>query len=272
MSSATAVGQAVTDRMASQVWAARWDQNTGWGNLLPADQRELLMHTPTVVVDQPSPEHLHMIGASPSAHLLGLYTAGPHHEDALVQLFAAEIIALGYLPADVDRHEFGHVAGFNHTSRVATVVDDGVMGTVCNECTPRPQLPAHVHVPGSSNNCPVCRMEHHLLLVMGHLDGIRLRAHLQHQIPLGLGGLIVQCRRDLDEARTCCALATPMLPDRQGQMRTMSELIDQLGEELNGYLAPEDVSRAHATAYRAWDAAFDINHVFWLRALHGSAG
>jgi len=106
---------------------------------------------------------------------------------------------------------------------------------------------------------------------MGLMDGLRKRAHLQHQIPLGLGGTIPLAAKKTAEARSNLALIAASLPGRDGEIRQLDAILAQLHDELSKQMTPEDVSRAHALAVRAWDRAYDLNHIYWLQTIYGSA-
>jgi hypothetical protein len=231
--------------------------------------------TEIFVEERPSRQLLHDIARGgdgvegivlqPGQHLLGLFTDGPSQMPT-IQVFADEAAAVSHDPVDVAIHELGHRFEYDHSKLPALV------GLTAG---PPSQLPS-VHVARNGNvesSCPVCLLEGNLARAEKALDGLRQRALLQHRIPQGLGGRIPETRRTLENAATQLALVSEMVPDRQGEVRSLQAQIDATQQALAGEaLQPEDVSRAHALAYRAWDAAYDLGHAYYLGALYGSAG
>jgi hypothetical protein len=122
---------------------------------------------------------------------------------------------------------------------------------------------AHCHFCEASNGLAICTMD---------MDGTRQRAHLRHQVPRGLGGLIPATRKrllvvlhELDEAE-------PLLPGRSGQFDMVREMIGDCQVALSGNaLGPDDISQAHKLLYRAWDANFDLVWAYYMLVLYGQA-
>ena len=248
---------------------------------LPANQRALMVSGqpgnahPKVdiwVQDQSSQHDRDLVHAGPTDHLLGLYTAGDERFDGkpTIQIFADACVATGTSPGDVAIHEMGHVLEFNHSSRVAIVENGGNAYTVCADCEPR----THTHIGGRWSpdpECPLCRLCRDLAVSAFYLDMIRQRAHLQHQIPLGLGGLIVEIRNWVADAAVNLTESAPLVAWMSAELSTCGALLSKLQDQLQGMLSPEQVSAAYATAYKAGDAAVDLAHGYFLREYHGEA-
>lgn len=251
------VDNSTVDMMAGSVWNALYGP-TGVVHLLPDEERQMLFDTEIVVEDKPSKRDLALVAEDVGADgkLLGLFT----HPPSKIQLFASSIIAVGYDPVDVATHELGHRLNYDHSLRKANVALVG-----------RREGPAEARVLISGDSCPVCLLHSRLADVVMLLDGLRKRAHLQHEIPLGLGGTIPLAAKKTAEARSNLALIATSMPNRQGEIRELDSMLDQLQHALAQHLTPEAVSAAYILAYRAWDRAYDLNHAYWLQTIYGSA-
>ena len=218
----------------------------------------MLLDTEIEIKDQPSKKEISMVASDVGDHgvLLGLFT----HPPSKIQLFASSILEVGYDPVDVATHELGHRFNYDHSLRPAAVTMVG-----------RRAGHAEARVLVSGDSCPVCLLHARTAEVMGLMDGLRKRSHLQHQIPQGLGGTIPLAAKKVAEARSSLALVANEFPDRQGEVRDLDNLLATMQDELNQWLTPEDVSRIHAQSIRAWDKAYDLNHQYWLQTMYGSA-
>lgn len=212
-----------------------------------------------------------LVHAGPTDHLLGLYTAGDERFDGkpTIQIFADACVATGTSPGDVAIHEMGHVLEFNHSSRVGMVEHSGAAYTVCVDCEPRAPVTSHA-VWSADPECPLCRLCRDLAVATMNLDAIRQRAHLQHQIPLGLGGLIPETRNWVTDAQHQLTEGASLVTWMGSQVSQLGSLLNTLNNDLQGILSPEQVSAAWRLAYTAHDLAVDITHAYFLRELHGS--
>lgn len=252
---------------------------TGAVWLLPPKQRALMVEggpghaRPKVnifVEQQSSPYDRELVHAGPGDQLLGLYTSGDERFDGqpTIQIFADASRATATSPSDIAIHEMGHVLDFNHTSRVGVIDHDGAAFTVCVDCEPRTS-PSAAHSFTRNPDCPLCLLSIDTAVVEKNLDGIRTRAHLQHQIPLGLGGLLVETRTWVADAVRQLSEAGPLVPQMGPELALCAGYLGALGDALQGMLSPEQVSTAHTLAYKAWDSAFDLAHGFFLHLFHG---
>ena len=266
--------------MRGAIWSGLCDPATGMLWRLPGREagmlREMLDRGRLVVDDQPSPRARALVGAGPSDHLLGLYTAQPNNSDAMIQVFANEAIAARYDPVDIVRHEAGHLFEYNHYSRVALVETNGDVSTVCADCERRPPTlgltrNAVPHKPGGSEKCPVCQTAHPHGAA-GHVPRRAAPAGAPSASdPARAGGTILLVRRHLDLASAALPAATPLLSDRAGELRQFSSLLERSRHAVQSWQTPETVSAAYAVCYRTWDVAYDLYHSYWLHALYGSA-
>lgn len=218
---------------------------------------QMLVDTTIYVCDEPTKHDISLVAedVGDDGKLLGLFT----HPPSVIQLFAANIIEVGYDPVDVITHELGHRFNYDHSLRPANVAMTAKVGG-------EPRVRSLI-----ADDCPVCLVHRKLADTTMLLDGLRKRAHLQHEIPLGLGGTIPQCYQEVTEARSTLAMVTAMMPGRAGQIRNLDGMLNQLQVALSQWMSPEDVSEAYALAYRACDRAYDLAHAYWLNALYGSA-
>jgi hypothetical protein len=187
--------------------------------------------------------------------LLGLWTLSKKGQSH-IWLFADDIQDHGADPGDVAIHEIGHAAfdqpdyyGHDHSAGVTASGDV-------------------VAVEAAELGCggPFCKLDTHLADVTMNLDGLRQRAHLQHRIPEGLGGRIPEARMKLQVASSFLVETATFMPDREGQRRMIQDRIDAVQIALAGdSLSPDDVSRAYALSYQAWDASYDYGHAWQLR-------
>ena len=255
------VDRKTVDDMNGAVYAAIWGPG-GIAYLLPRDgpdsEYQMLLDTEIVVQDEPSKKDIALVAneVGDSGVLLGLFT----HPPAKIQLFASSILEVGYDPVDVATHELGHRFNYDHSLRPAAVTMVG-----------RREGNAEARVLVSGDSCPVCLLHARLAEVMGLMDGLRKRAHLQHQIPQGLGGTIPLAAKKVAEARSSLALVANEFPNRQDEVKSLDALLAQMQNELNQWLTPEDVSRIHEQSIRAWDKAYDLNHQYWLQTMYGNA-
>lgn len=236
--------------------------------------REMMSRGRLLVADQASPRDRDLVGAGPNDHLLGLYTAQENNRNAEITVFANEAIAAHYDPMDIVRHEIGHYFELNHSSRVALVETNGDVTTVCADCERRssPKLSAAPHQPpGMADTCPVCQLHTHMAQATMLLDGLRQRAHMQHQIPKGLGGTILLVRKRLNAASQTLPQVVPLMPNHPGLLRSFAGLLQRTQSAVAGMQTPESVSLAYSLSYRAWDLSYDIAHQYWLTTLYGSA-
>jgi hypothetical protein len=259
----------VTEAMNGSIRYALFDSPTSLIRLLPKDQAAILDDTLVMTLSEPSKRDRELAQAKPGQHLLGLFTDGPNMQ-ATIQTFASDILAVGYDPQDVARHEAGHRLDHDHSKRSAAVA----LFSSSAQAAPG-RLEERVVTGDTAISCPVCALPRKMAEVVMNLEGLRLRSHLQHQIPLGLGGLIPLSRRQVDEARSLCGVVESMLPDRDADTQHLQTLLADLQESLlgrngTGWMTPEDVSVAHTLAYRAWDRAYDLAHIWFLRDRHGS--
>lgn len=216
-----------------------------------------------------------LVHAGPSDQLLGLYTAGDERFDGkpTIQIFADACLATGTSPSDVAIHEMGHVLDFNHTSRVGIVQNSTGAYTVCADCEPRT---THAHMESTTwsrdPDCALCRLCIDAAVILCNLNDIRLRAHLQHQIPLGLGGLIVETRFWVTDAQSQLTEGAPLAPWMSSSISACGGYLDQLTTMLHGMQSPESISKAYQVAYKARDTAVDITHSYFLHEYHGNQG
>ena len=223
---------------------------------LPPDEQQMLIDTSIQVQDHPNSEDIALVSDEVGdGHLLGLFT----HPPSKIQIFASSALAVGYDPVDIATHELGHRFGYDHSERPAKIAMSGSAYT-------EPRVRNLV-----AEDCPVCLIHRKLAEVVMLLDGLKQRAHLQHQIPLGLGGTIPQAAALVVEARANLAIAAASFQGREGQVRALDQQLIQLENALNQWQSPESISQAYALAYQAWDKAYDLNHIYWLQTLHGSA-
>lgn len=263
------------EAMAGQVQAAIWGPR-GLAHLLPGEEKGLLSETEIVVESEPSAEDRALAEAGPKDKLLGLFT----HPPSRIQLFASDITAAGYDPVDVVTHELGHRFSYDHALRPAAVaIRIGELGNLpprTDGQAPRRSPPAGwATAPGlfgeeatvvrGSDTCPMCLLHARMAESEKLLDGLRKRAHLQHQIPEGLGGTIPLAQRKLAEAQGALGAVQGMAVD-QDEVRRLSDTLQAAQDQLSGWQTPESISVAHDTVYRGWDLAFDINSHYWRRA------
>ena len=243
--------------MKGRVESAIWGPG-GISELLPDEEYQMLRDTEIRIDDQPSNNDLALVAGEvgPGDHLLGLFT----HPPSKIQLFASSIIAIGYDPVDVATHELGHRFNYDHSLRPALV---SMVGQSVGSQEARVLI--------ASDDCPVCLLHSKTADVEKLMDGLRKRAHLQHMIPLGLGGTIPLAGKRTSEARSNLALIASMMPNRMKEIEQLDDMLGELQRRFAETMTPEDVSAAHTLAYRAWDRAYDLNHVYWLNMLHGSA-
>ena len=247
---------------------------------LPPEQRDLMVagkpgHArPLVsiwVQDTATQYDRDLVHAGPDDHLLGLYTAGDERFDGkpTIQIFADACVATGTSPGDVAIHEMGHVLNFNHTSRVGIVENHGAAYTVCADCEPR----THAHLGGSAwsrdPDCALCRLCIDTAVILCNCNDIRLRAHLQHQIPRGLGGLIVETRHWVADAQAQLTEGAPLAPWMHASIVACGAQLSKLSGMLQGMQTPESMSKAYEVAYQARDSAVDITHAYFLFEFHG---
>jgi hypothetical protein len=267
--------EAQTQEVNARIQWALFSSPTSLMRLLPRDQAAILDDTLVVTRSKPSARDRQLVGADDDQHLLGLFTDGPN-EVPTIQAFASEILAVRYDPATVGIHEAGHRLDFDHSKRPAVVA---LFGHPSQAAAQASTGPSRLHIveraQTSDSSCPVCALYRKCAHVTMMLDGIQIRAHLQHQIPRGLGGMIPLCRTEVDEARAQTAVVQTLLDGRSGEIRALQRGLDELqrallGRDGTGWLSPEDVSMAHAQAYKCADKAFDLAHIFFLRQQYGS--
>ena len=253
----SSVDRHTVDTMRGRVEAAIWGPG-GIAELLPDEEYQMLVDTEIRVYDQPSKNDLALVASEvgKDGHLLGLFT----HPPSKIQLFASSIVAVGYDPVDVATHELGHRFNYDHSVTRAAVSMVGHSDG---------NKEARVLV--ATDDCPVCLLHSKTADIEKLMDGLRKRSHLQHRIPLGLGGTIPLAHQRTSEARSNLALIAPMMPNRSKEIDQLDTMLAELQQRFSVTMTPEDVSAAHALAYRAWDRAYDLNHVYWLNALYGSA-
>ncbi len=246
---------------------------------LPAAAQDRMDQTPIDVLEMPSRADLAALAAegievSDPMRLMGLYTRQIHrpghpdeHASHLIQVFALPTLYHQADPADVVIHEIGHAA-FDQPDYDANGHAIGAVGFVAGT---HDGIPVHVSAEGDQDGyCPFCELDGNLARAAMALDGLRQRAHLQHRIPMGLGGRIPETSRYLATAMSELNQASSLMPDRPGETRAVSRLIEQAQAALSGEnLTPDDVSSAYHAAYRAWDAGYDFGHVFQLRSRYG---
>ena len=146
-----------------------------------------------------------------------------------IQVFANKARAVGYSGAWIATHELGHRFGYDHSNRPAQValVDSGGEIAVDHGHAPRSApRPARTVVMESGDSCPMCLLHSRTAEVVGLLDGLQQRAHLQHQIPLGAGGVIPLSLRKTQEAKALLAVVSGMV-DRPGEVRQLGSLLEQ---------------------------------------------
>lgn len=268
------------DEMAALVNYDLFGAETGAVWRLPAKQRGIMVEgSPghakpkvNIYVEQTSTAYdRELVHAGPGDHLLGLYTSGDERFDGqpTIQIFADASRATGTSPSDIAIHEMGHVLEFNHSSRVGVIEHAGAAYTVCADCEPR-TTPSAAHVFTRNPDCALCLLSIDTAVIEKNLDGIRQRAHLQHQIPLGLGGLIVETRSWVADAIKQLSESNPLVPWMGTELAQCAGYLGQLSDAMQGMLTPEQVSAARTIAYQAWDKAFDLGHGYFLHLFHGS--
>ena len=251
---------------------------TGMYWRVPAQAQALMDACPLDVMAQPSRgdiEALRRAGTPVGRgdRLLGLYTRVGSPEDPVhhIQVYGGPVGEVDEDPVMVAYHEYGHLIyddpdhqGVRFETAFGVIVSETEMETRLRASG---QLGAE-HAPGCGG--PTCQLEGELARSMAALDGLRQRAHMQHKIPLGLGGRIPETRERLEVARSWLSQAGALMPDRQGQVRSIDRLISASQEALTGEeLGPDDVGRAYAAVYRAWDFSYDFAHAYQLRTRYG---
>lgn len=253
------VSQRQLDQMAGEIHRALFGPG-GVADLLPADERQMLEDTDIDVEDFPSRHDIGLLqeDSDNGKRLLGLFTNPP----AVVRVYAANVIRAGYDPVDVAIHEVGHRLNYDHSLRDAAVALQAPKAAAHT-------APAEARVLVAPDSCPFCLLHARTAEVMALVDGLRIRAQLQHQIPLGLGGTIPLAARKVAEARGALATAATYLPDRAGAVREADGYLAQLQQRLQQWLAPDDLAGVYVIARKAWDRAYDLNWVYWLRTVYG---
>jgi hypothetical protein len=247
---------------------------------LPAGQRDIMVSgkpgaaKPKVAIwvqDSATQLDKDLVHAGPDDHLLGLYTSGDERFDGkpTVQIFADACVATGTSPSDVAIHEMGHVLEFNHSSRVGIVENHGAAYTVCADCEPRVAAHMGSGVWSRDPDCPLCLLCIDTAVILANCNDVKIRAHLQHQIPLGLGGLIVETRNWVTDAQTQLTEGAALVPWMGPSLAACGGFLNQLSTMLSGMQTPESMSKAYEVAYRARDAAVDITHAYFLAEFHG---
>jgi hypothetical protein len=251
---------------------------TGMYWRVPAKAQALMDACPLDVMAQPSRgdiEALQRAGTPVGRgdRLLGLYTRVGSPDDPVhhIQVYGGPVGEVDEDPVMVAYHEYGHLIyddpdhqGVRFETAFGVIISETEMETRLRASG---QLGAE-HAPGCGG--PTCQLEGELARSMAALDGLRQRAHMQHKIPLGLGGRIPETRDRLEVARSWLSQAGALMPDRQGQVRSIERLISASQEALTGEeLGPDDVGRAYAAVYRAWDASYDFAHAYQLRTRYG---
>jgi hypothetical protein len=273
------VTKSMLNEMAGAVQYALFNESDGMYWRMPEEDQEKIgsfgpgqrWQWGTVIDVDPSPTGAELAAAGARTHpetgnrdlLLGLFTGETDEAGNLIenptpriQLFAAEIIAAGYDPVDVAKHEIGHRLRYN---------DEHEVGSAQGAAAP-------VTLPPGENPCHFCAADEWLSTSERALFGLRERAHMQHRIPLGLGGRIGEVRARLDRAQAAldrADAAEPWLAGRQGELRQLRTLILAGQQTLEGeQLSPQDISEAHAYVNRAWDASYDLGHAYQVHVHH----
>jgi hypothetical protein len=273
------VTTAMLNEMAGAVQYALFNESDGMYWRMPVEDQEKIgsygpgghWHWGTVIDVDPSPTAAELAAVGATKHpetgkrdlLLGLFTGDADDAGNLVeepppriQLFAAEILAAGYDPVDVAKHEIGHRLRYN---------DEHEPGLAQGAAAP-------VTLPAGENPCHFCAADEWLSTSERALFGLRERAHMQHRIPLGLGGRIGEVRARLDRAQAAldrADAAEPWMAGRQGELRQLRALIQAGQEVLEGeQLSPQDISTAHGYIHRAWDADYDLGHAYSMHINH----
>ena len=275
-----AVDKVTLSSMAGAVNAALFNESTGaYWRMDPADAEKIGFHDQggrwhwaTLIDVDPAPtgQELALVGVTLNPEtgrrdrLLGLFTGDTDaHGNLLedpsdpprIQLFAAEILAAGYDPVDVAMHEIGHRLRYN------------------DEHVPAPPstFVANRTLTLSENPCDFCALDDWLSTSERALYSLRERSHMQHQIPMGLGGRIPEVRERLERAAAALDRAErhAEISGRQGEIRALRGLIESGRAALEGdELGPQDMSRAHAIVARAWDANVDLGQAYYVALLH----
>jgi hypothetical protein len=239
-------------------------------------EREEALHTHIHVVANAPLSLLVMERATgPDDHLLGLFT----NPNPTIQLFCADIAAVGYDPVWVLDHELGHRFGFDHdlhTARAAMVATpSGVLCTGIHDLRGAPlgveALKAVEQDPAGINPCPVCRLYDTTVHAHGLLQDLTERAMLAAmptELHLGLGGTIPLARGDIATAQLAVHEVAAMLPDRLGELRDFSRQLAAVQKALKGWLTPAQVGAAVPLARAARSTAYTINQAYWIRHNH----
>ena len=236
-----------------------------WWTTFDADGQAVIAEADLYVEDQPSELELQLTETGPTQTLLGAMIP-PHIAEhygwgnrAIAKVYLEPVLEVAADPCDAMRHEIGHLPGldFDHHD------EDG-----CRMCSqPRQRkMPTHQF----SDDCPVCNAFRRLSEARGDLDYLRYQAHLTHRVPLGLGGLVplaqhrcAQAHAELDRAYNA-----GLLRGREDAAYELAVLLVGCREALNGWLDPEDVSRAADLVNQAWSLAGDLNWWYWAHARH----
>lgn len=246
----------------------------GFAASLPPDDHSLLVETHIVVRDHASGAEMKEAGTPPGSLLLGLYTYPPRQ----IRVFAGPIIAAGYEPTDVLEHELGHCFGFDHSTHpVNTALYVDANGAP--RCTSyHPELATAAPTPAATDGwtprCidgPFCRLHARTAEANMLMVGLRQRAWLAAQpttIPLGLGGTIPLARLKLSEAQDALRECAAEMPDRTGEIRDCDRLLQAAQAALAGTLDTAATTTAQEACYAAWNAAYSLNHAYWLHRLY----
>lgn len=213
-------------------------------NLNPEDRARAL-DTTWRIQPSPTPDQLADLGpyGRPDMYPLGIYQNRAGWGGVpTITVYSDSIAYWGYPLQEVVQHELQHRLGFDHS-----------LDHMNHVLVARPQ-----QTPGWPSNCPVCRLVAKLAEAERLAAGLVIALRQQGHIPAGLGGTIPLIKQTLLEARSMMGEVASMMPDRQGEVRSLLGSIGRAVQAYDGLVPAAALDEAAGQAWEAWWQGYQL--------------